>query len=90
MNHVIMWTTWGIWPSILRAEQELIPTSGAEQRPLAEVEQPRVRHATPLSNYFPPPPLSFHELAIQVGFQNVQLANINLVSGFQNVHCTSC
>ena len=68
MNHVIMWTTWGIWPGILKAEQELIPTSGAEQRPLAEVEQPLVRHATPFRTISPTPTLSFHEFAIQVGF----------------------
>ena len=35
---------------------------------------------------FPPtPPLSFHELAIQVASQNVALANMNLVFGFRNV-----
>ena len=84
MNHVIMWTTWGIWPSILKAEQELIPTSGAEQRPLAEVEQPLVRHATP-SRTISPPPLPFHEFAIQVASQNVAPANMNLVFGFRNV-----
>ena len=85
MNHVIMWTTWGIWPSILKAEQELIPTSGAEQRPLAEVEQPRVRHATPFRTISPTPPLSFHEFAIQVASQNVALANMNLIFDFRNV-----
>ena len=39
----------------------------------------------PPPHYFPPPPLSFHELAIQVGFQNVQLAHMNLIFGFRNV-----
>ena len=34
---------------------------------------------------FPPPPLPFHEFAIQVASQNVQLANMNLVFGFRNV-----
>ena len=43
--------------SILKAEQELIPTSGAEQRPLAEVEQPLVRHATPFRTISPTTPL---------------------------------
>ena len=68
-----------------KLEEELIPTSGAEQRPLAEVEQPLVRHATPFRTISPHHPSLSMNLLFRWVFQNVQLANMNLVFGFRNV-----